>query len=517
MAELTSLTLDVISNSGLPPKSAALIGRMHFCGDFIPASTSGTTGYPTSGGTGTSGTIQKGNTFYASQDGFIRDVVIRTGNLIVAAIDGPGQTASSWRVIKTNPTTTNVYRLEDYGGSTTAGVDNTAAFNAILALIPTGSYGILQGEAATYDFMTEPNNITNKALFISGSTISRTVYRKRFNGAANTNGLFTFLGDTSYEGLGSSIKDCTLQAYYLADGSTASSGGHLLGLIADSDAAPDFFYAENVNFNYSGSVSAAKYQLYIDGSARTTAPVGCRDNTFVNCFIFSGDATGGPVYAKSYVGLTFIGGGWYLTEAGEKSVFTGTAGVVGFALSVVGLADTGNISFDYANYANISAALISGDVENTANTIGVMINCTVYGTKQYNWASSKYLDEAANGSITIGGKAVNFVSPDKTFTLANGKKLTITMPTYANRALLELGTGDATSLELGRSMDATITHHWPNFTGTNFNLGSVVDTKFNIVKASFTNDLVLSNRTGSTQTVRLTIFGRISNIVEANI
>lgn len=66
---------------------------------FTPAGSSGSTGYPTTGGSGPGGAIREGDQFIADSAGFIRDQAIEGGDLVIAKVDTPGQTADNWSYI----------------------------------------------------------------------------------------------------------------------------------------------------------------------------------------------------------------------------------------------------------------------------------------------------------------------------------------------------------------------------------------------------------------------------------
>ena len=391
------------------------------------------------------------------------------------------------------------YYIEDYGGSTTTGVDNTAAYNSILTAIGSGGTGRIIFGVGNYDFMTAPNKIIDRTVRIEGLNSTRSVLRRRYTCATDADGFITAQGAS----LNCSIANIAL---VIADGSSgAVTGGHMIGCIATSSAAPDFWTVENIFVSYSGSSNYA-YACYIDGSLRTSAPLGCRDLMIYNAYLFSG--TSGPVFAKSFVGLSIVGGGAYLTNtSAKKSVFTGTGTVIGFALNL-SCVDFGNISLDYLTYANISVPLISGNVENTVNCYNCRIHGVVEGTRQFNWLKSMYMDFiTTNPADSV---QITQIGSEQIFSLADGKKIDIEVASYNAKLFFALNTGEAVSVEIPRSQAAFLTSGYA--VGASINIGSSAASKVNIVKPSGSGTLTINNRTGATQGLRMSIFGQIDSV-----
>lgn len=78
--------------------AAAITGERPLV-SFTPAGSSGSTGYPTTGGSGPGGAIREGDQFIADSAGFIRDQAIEGGDLVIAKVNAPGQTAANWTYI----------------------------------------------------------------------------------------------------------------------------------------------------------------------------------------------------------------------------------------------------------------------------------------------------------------------------------------------------------------------------------------------------------------------------------
>ena len=77
---------------------AAVAGLLDYRG--IYDASAGT--YPTTGGSGTAGAIQKGDVFLISVAGTISGQVLSVGDWLVANVDAPGQTATKWDHLEAN-------------------------------------------------------------------------------------------------------------------------------------------------------------------------------------------------------------------------------------------------------------------------------------------------------------------------------------------------------------------------------------------------------------------------------
>lgn len=55
--------------------------------------------FPSSGGSGTGGAIQRYNTYLLSVGGTLDGVYYGTGAILIAMVNDPGQVATNWRII----------------------------------------------------------------------------------------------------------------------------------------------------------------------------------------------------------------------------------------------------------------------------------------------------------------------------------------------------------------------------------------------------------------------------------
>jgi len=58
--------------------------------------------YPTTGGSGSAGAVLKGDMYVISVGGTLSGVAIQVGDMIIATVDTPGQTAGNWNTLNTN-------------------------------------------------------------------------------------------------------------------------------------------------------------------------------------------------------------------------------------------------------------------------------------------------------------------------------------------------------------------------------------------------------------------------------
>lgn len=252
--------------------------------------------------------------------------------------------------------------------------DNTALFNTLIAAIPTDSQSpiTVYFPSGDYYFNSRPNNISSSIKFI-GDGVSRTTLRRNFSPAGNSDGLFNFREGAN----GSGVHDMAIISV------TGTSGGCLISLVASATGSPDFSRFSDL---YLTGDNSDTFKIWIDGSARTSSPIGVRDTFISNSSIFGG-ATG-SIYAKGAIALnlsntdTFPAGG-----TSGKIVITGDASVNSFYFNCNGSSING-FSLDNLQYANIRAASISGDITNASTATNVIVDGAVSGTVQSYWVNS---------------------------------------------------------------------------------------------------------------------------------
>jgi hypothetical protein len=93
------------SDSKIPTQNAVktyadglVVGLVDDRGNFTPSATS-PGGYPTTGGSGTSGAIKKGDLWFIDTVGYLSTTPVVVGTSVRALTDSPGQTAANWNIL----------------------------------------------------------------------------------------------------------------------------------------------------------------------------------------------------------------------------------------------------------------------------------------------------------------------------------------------------------------------------------------------------------------------------------
>lgn len=214
--------------------------------------------------------------------------------------------------------------------------------------------------------------------WLIGQGISGTTFTKSFNGASDSQGIFNIKSGAS----GTIIEGATLR------GGTGTTGGCLISNVAVLGAAADACVLRDLWLTTQGS-DTQTYTLYWDGSARSGAPLGIRDNTFVNVHVFGAATAAARIH--SVIRLNWIGGG--IAAAGGTSgklILSGTAGVVTTNCSInVGVISNGVDALDLDRVTN--STIIVGNLGNVANTntvTDVKIMAGAVGTVETDWLRS---------------------------------------------------------------------------------------------------------------------------------
>lgn len=188
--------------------------------------------------------------------------------------------------------------------------DDTGAYNAFMAALATSSKRKGYMPMGRYRLTSQPADISRPIVLESdGPDLTNgTVILRDYNGSPGK-GLFHLTPGAN----GTTIRDMAALA------TAGTTGGRLLSVVATAGAPPPSFMTfENLYLSTYGTDSFVN-TVYIDGSARTGAPIGVRDMSLKNCHIFG--AAGYSLVLNGVVGFSFLGGGVY--AAGGTNIATG--------------------------------------------------------------------------------------------------------------------------------------------------------------------------------------------------
>ncbi|HTN41701.1 MAG TPA: SGNH/GDSL hydrolase family protein [Asticcacaulis sp.] len=166
---------------------AVTLGLLNWRGAFTPAASSGSTGYPTTGGSGVAGAIKARDVFIANQAGYVRTTAISGGDLVIAVTDTPGQTAANWQIISSAMNTalfaakfgfaSNIYKFTStniYPGGTSAYASGALPPGVF---IPAGATGLnarvsLRLDLKGFGYLLTGRTITVTAEFLTSASFA---------------------------------------------------------------------------------------------------------------------------------------------------------------------------------------------------------------------------------------------------------------------------------------------------------------------------------------------------------
>lgn len=199
--------------------------------------------------------------------------------------------------------------ITDAGGNGDGVTDNAAAFDYAYELcLQTGRRTIFFPRG-TYRFNRKPRDIEH-GIMLLGAGITETTLVRMYTAGTASEGFLTLTGKY---GTGAGCRDMSIQA------GNGTSNGACLSLVATSAYAPDASNFENLWLTVQGATPGTwAFTVYIDGLARTTAPVGVRDISFTNVHVFG--ATNTAMTAQNVIGMRFHGGGVYSAGGSNGNV-----------------------------------------------------------------------------------------------------------------------------------------------------------------------------------------------------
>lgn len=275
----------------------------------------------------------------------------------------------------------------DFGADPTGANDSHDAF---ADAIQTG--GTVYVPPGTYIFNSAVT-ITNSVTIIGAGQNSTNLHRN-YSPVNDYDGIFNIRdGGTTV-----SIQDLYLRSL------SGQTGGCLLSLVNTNAQAIGQFTFINVGFSTTGS-STHQYTIYMDGTARTTAPIGIRGVDMFGCSVFGGGIS--TILAKGILKWSFIGGGTYTAggAAGSNVRISGSAAVPTQSFQFLPADCSCPISFDYAELGIFSCGIM-GAVTNTANTENIY-GFGFCGNLQQNWVNSAFFDTSTGLKMTVNQKIGN--------------------------------------------------------------------------------------------------------------
>jgi hypothetical protein len=275
----------------------------------------------------------------------------------------------------------------DFGADPTGVADSAAAFAAAIVAaknvyVPTGTY-----EIGSNISITTP-------VCMYGDGPSATVIERNYSPVSDTQGVFAFSGG----GTICSISNMTIRS------KTGQTGGCLVSIVSGAADLLGLYRFDYVNFTTTGT-STHQYTIYMDGTAKTSAPIGIRGVDFTACSVFGGGIS--TMLVKGVLKFSFLGGGVYTAGgvAGSNIRFDGVAAVPTQSFTFLPSDCSCPVSFDYAELG-IFGCGVMGAITNTANTENV------YGfgfssSIQQNWGNSMFFDTSTGLKLTSNQKISN--------------------------------------------------------------------------------------------------------------
>ena len=305
--------------------------------------------------------------------------VTALGGMTGSIACGTGTTCTGNTISATQSGVTSL-NFSDYGSVSNGVADNSTAFNAFLTAICASPSRRGYLGAGAFNFTVQPNALPCP-MVLFGAGFGATVILRSYNGTDGT-GLISLVGTAANDSI---IRDLGI---YSGIGYT---GGNAISIVSTTGHATSFVTLENIVMSTEDS-SGNNFtnELYIDGSAATSAPNGVRDLSLKNVQIFG--ANGYSAVFKSVEGLSMDGGAVF--PAGGSNANSGYVQVTGISGNVSNYVslkpfNIAGVSLDYVNYVSLIMPELAGNISNTSNV--TYVNCNipyVGGTVQTNWTNS---------------------------------------------------------------------------------------------------------------------------------
>lgn len=314
---------------------------------------------------------------------------------------------------------------------------------------------------------------------------------------------------------------------------TGTTGGCLLSIVSSASVASSFMHLRNLDLTFD-AVNTYKYALYIDGTAKTVAPVGARDITLNSVVVFGG--TSGAAFLNGAVNLNWTGGGTFAGGSTSAAVeVTGDASVSSTSVGIF-VSEVGALTLDRITFFTF-AGKCSGNLTNTSNSANCSIVGETAGTTQTNWTNSQLVRNGQialfpadassavqiagtgsgntqlgfrkSSSVTqiqlVGAVGTNFAVPD-------GQTFTFTMGSIATMFWIRDNGGKA-GLFFATNASATITII--SDPSSYFeNSATPTAGKFGVFKSAAANAISVINSVGSQRTIGVLAMGQIDSTTD---
>jgi hypothetical protein len=275
----------------------------------------------------------------------------------------------------------------DFGAVGDGVTDDSAAFIAAIA-----ASNSIYAPSGTYEIGS--NISINKPVQIYGDGPGATVIERNYSPVTDTQGVFAFSGG----GTICSISNMTIRS------KTGQTGGCLVSIVSGAADLLGLYRFDYVDFTTTGN-STHQYTIYMDGTAKTSSPIGIRGVDFTACSVFGGGIS--TMLIKGVLKFSFLGGGVYPAGgvAGSNIRFDGVAAVPTQSFTFLPSDCSCPISFDRA-ILGIFGCGVMGAVTNTVNT------ANIYGfgftsSLTQNWSNSMFFDTSTGLKLTSNQKISN--------------------------------------------------------------------------------------------------------------
>ena len=281
--------------------------------------------------------------------------------------------------------------VKDFGAVGDGVTDDAPAFRLAIAaskniFVPAGNYLI----GSNID-------INTSATFV-GEGVQATYIERGYSPAQDYEGIFAFGDGSSASG----IRNMTLLS------KTGQSGGCLISIKPTATGTLGLYRFDNVDLTTTGT-STHDYTIYMDGTAKITAPIGIRGVDFSACNVFGGGIS--TILVKGVLKFSFVGGGTYPAggAAASNVRMDGTASVPTSSFVFLPSDCSCPISFDRAQSGIFGCGLM-GAITNTGNT-AYLTGFGYSASVQSNWTNTIFSNTNTGIEIASNASFSNIPSP----------------------------------------------------------------------------------------------------------